>query len=140
MAERSCVVIGSGLAGLCAADELVRQRGGPWKITVLEGRNRLGGRVNSYRFREAPSVVCELGGEWIGLDHERMLGMCKRFKLDLDWHRYDFSFFERGMITDQYKAGQNPFSKQAQAAFNKLKRQAAKWSLDQKKILDSKDW
>src|SRR5579862_748278 len=140
MAERSCIVIGAGLSGLCAADALARHRDGPWKVTVLEARDRLGGRVNSFRFHEAPSLVCELGGEWIGMDHDHMLSLCKRFKLELDWHRFDFSFMERGQVTARFKAGDNPFPAKARGAFNKLKRQSAKWTLTQKKVLDRKDW
>jgi len=140
MLERSCVVIGAGLAGLCAADALAGSRDGAWKVTVLEARNRLGGRVHSFRFHEAPSLVCELGGEWIGTDHERMLGLCKRFGLHVDWHRYDFSFLERGRVADQFNAGDNPFSHKSRKAFDKLKRKAGKWSLSHKKILDRKDW
>jgi monoamine oxidase len=140
MAERSCIVIGAGLSGLCAADALARHRDGPWKVTVLEARDRLGGRVNSFRFHEAPSLVCELGGEWIGTDHDHMLSLCKRFKLELDWHRYDFSFMERGQVIARYKSGDIPFPTKARKAFNKLKRQSAKWSLAQKKVLDRKDW
>jgi len=140
MTERSCIVIGAGLAGLCAADTLIRHRDGPWKITVLEVRNRLGGRVNTFHFQEAPSLVCELGGEWIGADHDRVLGLCKRFGLELDWHRYDFSFLERGQIAAPFKAGDEPFPKAARTAFDKLKRQSAKWNLARKKVLDRKDW
>ncbi len=138
--ERNCIVIGAGLSGLCAADELVRHRDGAWNVTVLEGRERLGGRVHSHRFQEASSLVCELGGEWIGLDHDHMLRLCKRFKLELDWHRYDLSFLERGAIAASFKAGASPFSNRAKAAFNTLKQQAAKWNIAQKKALDRKDW
>ncbi len=138
--ERNCIVIGGGLSGLCAADELVRHRDWAWNVTVLEGRERLGGRVHSHRFQEASSLVCELGGEWIGLDHDHMRRLCKRFKLDLDWHRYDFSFLERGAIAASFKAGASPFSAPANAAFNTLKQQAAKWNIAQKKLLDRKDW
>jgi monoamine oxidase len=133
-------VIGAGLSGLCAADELATRRGDPWKVTVLETRNRLGGRVHSFSFDEARSLVCELGGEWVGLQHERMIGMCRRFKLDLDWHRYDYSFLERGRIAASFKAGAWPFSKDARKAFSRLKRKAGNWSQNQKKEFDRMDW
>ena len=140
MVERTCVVIGAGLAGLCAADELATSKDGAWKVTVLEARSRLGGRVHSFQFREASSLVCELGGEWIGTQHERMLGLCKRFGLHTDWHRYDFSFLERGRIAAQFNAGANPFSRKSQRAFNQVKADAAKFNASQKKVLDRKDW
>ena len=54
------LVVGAGLAGLCAAKEL--QSGGA-DVTVLEARDRVGGRVWSHEL-ENGSVV-ELGGEWI---------------------------------------------------------------------------
>jgi len=138
--ERTCVVIGAGLAGLCAADALATSKEGAWKVTVLEARNRLGGRVHSFQFREAPGLVCELGGEWIGMDHKRMLGLCKRFKLDTDWHRYDFSFLERGRVAAEFNAGDNPFSPKSQAAFHKVKADAKKFNQSQKEVLDQKDW
>ena len=42
----SCIVVGAGLAGLTAA---YRLSAAGWKVTVLEARNRIGGRVWSYR-------------------------------------------------------------------------------------------
>ena len=70
---RSCIVIGAGLAGLSAAYRL-RTRG--WKVTVLEALQKVGGRVFSYRSKQAPKLVCELGGEWIGVRHKAMRRLC----------------------------------------------------------------
>jgi len=66
-APRSCIVIGAGLSGLAAAYKLKR---GGWNVTVLEARDRLGGRVLSYSFGEDAGLVCELGAEWIGKSHK----------------------------------------------------------------------
>jgi monoamine oxidase len=57
--KKSCVIIGAGLAGLSAACEL-RQKN--WDVTVVEARDRIGGRVFTYHFRENPELYCELGG------------------------------------------------------------------------------
>ena len=58
--DRDVIVIGAGLAGLAAADRLV------WAghhVTVLEARDRLGGRV--WTDLSGPRPV-DLGAEWLG--------------------------------------------------------------------------
>jgi monoamine oxidase len=67
--KKECVVIGAGLAGLAAAYHLTNAHR---QVTVLEARDRLGGRVLTHHFCEAPDLNCELGGEWIGKNHEKM--------------------------------------------------------------------
>ena len=69
---RSCIVIGTGLAGLSAAYRL-KMRG--WNVTVLEALQKTGVRF-FYRFKQAPELVCELGGEWIGVQHTAMRRLC----------------------------------------------------------------
>ena len=54
------VVVGAGLAGLVAADEL--QRAGA-EVVVLEARDRVGGRVWSRRLGNG--AVVEMGAEFI---------------------------------------------------------------------------
>jgi monoamine oxidase len=56
----SVVVVGAGLAGLSAAREL-RRAGVP--VTVVEARERVGGRVHSVRLSNG--AVAELGAEWV---------------------------------------------------------------------------
>src|SRR3954466_9202416 len=56
----SAIVIGAGLSGLAAAHQFKQAH---WNVTVLEARERVGGRVLSYSF-EGSDLVCELGGEW----------------------------------------------------------------------------
>jgi monoamine oxidase len=56
------IVIGAGLAGLAAADELVR---GGRSVTILEGRDRVGGRVWTAA-SAGDGVPVELGAEWLG--------------------------------------------------------------------------
>lgn len=90
---RSCIIIGAGLAGLSAAYRL-RKRG--WSVTVLEALQKVGGRVFSYRFKQAPKLVCELGGEWIGVHHQAMRRLCAELGLRLQRHQYAFSFWDGG--------------------------------------------
>lgn len=56
------VVIGAGLAGLVAAYELQRQG---WRVTILEARDRVGGRVHTLRQGFADGQSAEAGGEYI---------------------------------------------------------------------------
>lgn len=54
------IVIGAGMAGLSAARELVRAG---YQVTVLEARDRIGGRVWTDRSR--PDEPVDLGASWI---------------------------------------------------------------------------
>ena len=77
--NRTVTVIGAGLAGLSAAYEL--QRLG-WTVTVLEARDRVGGRVYSLR-NFSNGLVAEGGGEFIEESHTRMLAYADQFDLKL---------------------------------------------------------
>jgi monoamine oxidase len=71
-------VIGAGFAGLAAADAL-RARGA--EVTVLEARDRVGGRVWSVPFGDG--AVVERGAEFIMPDYEVMRSLAKRFDIPL---------------------------------------------------------
>jgi monoamine oxidase len=57
------------------------QRAG-WKVTVLEARDRVGGRVYSLR-NFSNGLVAEAGGEFIEESHTRMLALAEQFNLKL---------------------------------------------------------
>lgn len=77
--DRTVTVIGAGLAGLSAAYDLHRAG---WKVTVLEARERVGGRVYSLR-GFSNGLIAEGGGEFIDESHKRMLAFAKQFNLKL---------------------------------------------------------
>jgi monoamine oxidase len=94
--NRTVTVIGAGLAGLSAAFELHRAG---WQVTVLEARDRVGGRVYSLRIF-SHGLVAEGGGEFIEETHSRMLAYAEQFHLplgrvgswqgqDKDWGAFD---------------------------------------------------
>jgi monoamine oxidase len=130
----SCIVIGAGLSGLAAAYAL---KSAGWRVTVLEARARTGGRVLSYKFKENPSLVCELGGEWVGASHERVQALCKEFGIKLNDHRFAASLMRNGVYTP---AGRWDFSAQAQKAFEKLKQSYKAYTTRDKLRLDREDW
>jgi monoamine oxidase len=73
------VVIGAGFAGLAAAD-LLRANGA--EVTVLEARDRVGGRVWSVPFGDAGAVV-ERGAEFILPGYDTMEALAGRFGIPL---------------------------------------------------------
>lgn len=77
--DRTVIVIGAGLAGLSAAYDLHRLG---WQVTVLEARDRVGGRVYSLR-NFSNGLVAEGGGEFIEETHTRMLAYAEQFHLPL---------------------------------------------------------
>ncbi len=72
------VVVGAGLAGLVAADELAR---GGVEVVVLEARSRVGGRVWSERLPNG--AVVEMGAEFILLGNTAIRELVDRFGLGL---------------------------------------------------------
>ena len=71
-------VIGAGFAGLAAADAL---RAGGAEVTVLEARDRVGGRVWSVPFGEGATV--ERGAEFILPGYDTMNALAARFGIPL---------------------------------------------------------
>jgi monoamine oxidase len=72
------LVVGAGLAGLVAADELARAGA---EVVVLEARPRVGGRVWS---RTLPNgAVVEMGAEYILPGNTAILELVERFRLGL---------------------------------------------------------
>jgi monoamine oxidase len=74
------VVIGAGLAGMCAAFELMRAG---HDVTVFEARNRAGGRVYTLREPFADGLYAEAGAMTISSSHTFSLQYAKAFELPL---------------------------------------------------------
>lgn len=70
------VVVGAGLAGLSAARRL-SARG--VDVTVLEARDRVGGRIHN---GELAGATAELGGQWIGHTQTRMYELVDELGLE----------------------------------------------------------
>ena len=74
---RRVIVVGAGFSGLTAAYELSRAG---YDVTVVEARNRVGGRVVSFGDLVAGKNV-EGGAELIGKNHPTWVTYAQRFKL-----------------------------------------------------------
>src|SRR5271163_2289357 len=133
-AASSCVVVGAGLAGLTAAYRLNKAG---WKVTVVEARDRPGGRAWSYRFQEAPELVCEMGGEWIGNDQKHILDLCKELNVPLEPHAYRIWLLLAGQLK---KPGEWRFSEAADAGWKKFAAAYKHYGAEDFKRLDQYDW
>jgi monoamine oxidase len=135
--RRSCIVLGAGLAGLAAAHRLTEKG---WHVTVVEAKERIGGRVFSHRFDRDKSLVCELGGEWIGKDHHEMLRLCRFFGLHKMQHRYAYSFWEDGKPLHFTSPGRWPLSKASKRHFNALQKKYSTYNNTELIEMDKLDW
>ena len=131
--QKHCVVIGAGFAGLAAAYKL---KTAGWRVTVLEARDRIGGRVFSHKFA-GTDLICELGAEWVGESHERLKALCHDFKIPLQKHQFDDHLLRDGRVS---RPGQWGFSPKAKAAFEKLIAGYEKLTPLAKTRIDRYDW
>ncbi|KAL5976218.1 Lysine-specific histone demethylase 1 2 [Asimina triloba] len=82
--EGTVIIIGAGLAGLAAARQLLSFG---FKVVVLEGRNRPGGRVYTRKIgRKGNYAAVDLGGSVITGIHANPLGVLAR-QLSLPLHK-----------------------------------------------------
>lgn len=82
--EGSVVIVGAGLAGLAAARQLLSFG---FKVVVLEGRNRPGGRVYTQKMGEKGNYAAvDLGGSVITGIHANPLGVLAR-QLSIPLHK-----------------------------------------------------
>lgn len=71
------VVVGAGLSGLVCARDL-RRRG--LTVQVLEARQRCGGRMWAH-VPGSGGVRLDLGGQWVGASHQRLIALLEEFGL-----------------------------------------------------------
>lgn len=86
------IILGAGISGLAAAHYLHR-KGVPF--TVLEARNRVGGRIFTHTIDEPSGLHVELGAEWVGASHGRMISLCKELGLNLLDHTFQGSVLQK---------------------------------------------
>ncbi len=93
--EGHVLILGAGISGLAAAYQLQKKGIG---YTLLEARNRLGGRIFTHTIDEPSGLHVEWGAEWVGASHERLIALCKEFDLKL----LDHTFRTYLLLREQY--------------------------------------
>lgn len=127
------IILGAGFAGLAAASTLVKKG---IKVTVLEARNRIGGRVHSYHV-PGEELVVELGAEWVGDSHTRIKELCREFKLELMNNQFETHLVYKGNYTAN---GKWNYSDDWNMKWKTILGKYESMMLAQKKQIDSYDW
>ena len=78
--KQKVIVVGGGLSGLTAALAL---RSSGWDVTVLEARDRVGGRVHTLHSPFTDGIHVEAGGESIDDNHDQIQALARRYGLAL---------------------------------------------------------
>ncbi|MEP7146435.1 MAG: NAD(P)/FAD-dependent oxidoreductase, partial [bacterium] len=128
------IILGAGLSGL-AAGKMLSENGAD--VTILEARNRVGGRVFSHTIDANDKLVIELGGEWIGRSHERILALCKEMDLELINNEFDDRLIYDNKF---YQPGEWDYSPEWKEKFSKIISDYHTMTDEQKIILDKMDW
>ena len=131
---KSVIIIGAGFSGLTAA-WLLKKQG--VEVKVLEARNRIGGRVFSFKPEGANGQVIELGAEWVGNSHTSLISMCKEFGLELFNNQFDTHLTFEGNYS---KAGEWGLSKELEEFWMKKTDVWGTYADSVKKKLDKMDW
>ena len=125
-------IIGAGFSGLAAAYQL-KKKG--ISFVVLEGRNRIGGRVFSHQMSD--DLVIELGGEWVGNSHTRIQELCEELNLTLENNQLDTHLIYK----EQYSpAGKWDYSQEWNTKFEKLLKDYPDLAEAEKLKMDQYDW
>jgi monoamine oxidase len=92
--EADVAIVGAGLAGLVAARDL---RAAGASVTVLEARNRVGGRLLNESLGDG--VVVEVGGQWIGPTQDRIAALAREVGVET------FPTFDEGANVIEWRGG-----------------------------------
>jgi monoamine oxidase len=135
--QKKVIIIGAGLAGLAAAYRL-KQAGQDY--VILEARSRIGGRVLTRSVGDS-GLVIEMGAEWVGASHKRVIELCSELGLELQNNQFDSSLIYQNKY---YGKSDWSYSKEWTATFEGILKRYNQLTEKQKiayqKVLDKTDW
>lgn len=131
-AKRRVVIIGAGLAGLACGHELSSIG---YEVTVVEARDRLGGRVHSLRDLVKERVI-EAGGEFIGANHPLWIAYARKFNLALSKGHSEEEHAPPAMVVE----GQKLSGKQARRLYQEMDRAFAVMTQAARAIVEASPW
>jgi monoamine oxidase len=104
-------------------------------VVVLESRKRIGGRVFSHQITSNHTI--ELGAEWVGASHERVIALCEQFKLKLLNNQFDSHLLYKGKYSPK---GQWGYSATWEQKLEKILKDFKQLSDADQRKLDQYDW
>ncbi len=128
------VIIGAGLAGLSAACYLKKQG---IQYVILEARDRVGGRVFSHVMDKTDNLVIELGAEWVGNSHSRIIELCNEYDLPLENNQFETDLIYKNQYSP---AGSWDYTKEWKEKFNTILEKYPKLTAAEKRNIDKTDW
>jgi len=93
--RNSVLIIGAGAAGLAAARDLSRAG---WSVTVLEARDRIGGRIFTLSENDGPAPI-ELGAEFIHGKSPALWEIAKAAHLKIQEVSDNHWYFDNGKLS-----------------------------------------
>lgn len=128
------IIIGGGFAGLAAAYYLHKKK---IDFILLEAKERIGGRVFSHTMDTPENLVIELGAEWVGASHERLIELTKEMGLTLENNQFETHLVYKG---DYFKKNEWDYSDTWKTKFESLLKSYQHMSDKDKMKLDKLDW
>jgi monoamine oxidase len=129
---KSVAIIGAGFSGLACAFELMTAG---YDVTVIEARDRVGGRVLSFNDVIQGKNV-EGGGELVGSNHPHWVSYAKQFGLEF----LDVTEGEEGSQSPLYLGGKALDLKEAKELYEQMEAALAKMNDDARAVTEDEPW
>jgi monoamine oxidase len=134
LSPKKVLILGAGFAGL-AAGYCLKKHG--YEVTVLEARDRIGGRIDTRTLDTNPPVTIEMGAEWVGMTHKRIQTLCKEFGLELVNHSLSTSLLYKGKYSPP---GKWKLSRAWREKLHELRKKFPQLTEGKIKELEETDW